>query len=97
MKLKKIIKLMSNILNHCPSCGSDNIANEGSAENEGLEITCHDCSHQWLDDDRVQQGKMFAELIGSGNKEEAELITEMSSAEYLEFLKENFDISSLNQ
>lgn len=31
----------------CPQCGSDNIANEGPSCKEFLEVTCHDCSHQW--------------------------------------------------
>jgi hypothetical protein len=31
----------------CPSCGSDNIANEDSESNSMLFVTCHDCSFQW--------------------------------------------------
>lgn len=36
-------------LDKCPECGSDNIANEGPPEDGELEVTCHDCSHQWVE------------------------------------------------
>jgi len=32
----------------CPECGGANIANECPERDDGtLEVTCHDCSHQW--------------------------------------------------
>jgi hypothetical protein len=97
MKLTKAIKLITEILDKCPECGSDNIANEGPASDSGLEITCHDCSHQWIDDERIQQDKVFNLLIHSGLSKEAQIIKSLSASEYREFLKENFDIASLNQ
>lgn len=32
---------------NCPKCDSDNIANEDAPQNGLLQLTCHDCSHQW--------------------------------------------------
>ena len=31
----------------CPNCQSDNIANEGPAEDGRLFVTCHACAYQW--------------------------------------------------
>jgi transposase-like protein len=32
----------------CPKCMTDNVANEGPPENGQIEVTCHDCSHQFV-------------------------------------------------
>jgi len=42
----------------CPHCGSDNICNEGPPDDGQLEITCHDCSHQWAEpfSEEVKEG-----------------------------------------
>jgi predicted Zn finger-like uncharacterized protein len=97
MKLTKAIQSITEMLDKCPECGSDNIANEDQASDAGLEISCHNCSHQWLDDERVQQNKIYDHLRSSGLPKEAQSIKNMSTAEYREFLKEHFDIASLNQ
>lgn len=94
--MDKIIKLISQMLEKCPSCGGDNIANEGPPEDVGFEVTCHDCSHQWVDDDRVEQKKVVFLLYSQGLEQESQKIFNMSAAEYKEFLKEHFNISSLN-
>jgi transposase-like protein len=97
MKLDKVISVINNITNHCPKCDSENISNEDGPRDGGLEITCHDCSNQWVDDDRYKQESMIKSLNSSGHVKEAEIIEKMAAAEYREFLKENFDIASLNQ
>ncbi|RYZ76831.1 MAG: hypothetical protein EOP04_31610 [Proteobacteria bacterium] len=50
----------------CPSCDSDNIANEDAEEDLGngetrLEITCHDCTYQWLE---VYKANRCIEIYG---------------------------------
>lgn len=34
--------------NYCPKCCSANISNEEPPIDDSLELTCHDCSHQWI-------------------------------------------------
>lgn len=94
--MDKAINLINQMLDHCPNCGSDNIANEGPPEDSGLEVTCHDCSRQWIDDERSEQSKIVLFLFTKGLRQESEKIYSMSAGEYKEFLKENFNISSLN-
>lgn len=45
MKLdaEQIREIKQSMIETCPGCGSDNIANEDETE----AVTCHDCSHQW--------------------------------------------------
>jgi len=97
MKMNKAITLITETLDSCPKCGSNNIANEDGASDVGLEVTCHNCSHQWVDDTRVEQNKIYNLLIAAGLLKEARVIKDMSSTEYRDFLKENFDIASINQ
>jgi hypothetical protein len=39
MKLTKAIQSITEMLDKCPECGSDNIANEDQASDAGLEIS----------------------------------------------------------
>ncbi len=45
--IKESLQALDTLLDVCPKCGSDNIANEN--ENE-TELTCHDCSYQWTEE-----------------------------------------------
>lgn len=39
----------------CPSCGSSNVSNEDGGTEFGLQISCHDCSHQWVDQNETTE------------------------------------------
>lgn len=79
----KALELISKYSDQCPKCNSDNISNEDETEM----YSCHNCSHQFSEQDYMDKTHIVALLNVNDLADIAEEVASMSVVEYEDFLQ----------